>query len=152
MSQCNPNPCHNNGTCQDASDGHFCICSKSWTGSLCETGKTMNWHSMLAQYDVGWYHVILFTYRNRFVWSISMLEWRAMSSAIWRHLLWLHERIHWTKMRDWDHGMCFHAMSAPRLMHRRHRSIWMPLHSQVYRPDVWIRYICVLDLPNQLGL
>ncbi|XP_017275817.1 protein crumbs homolog 1 [Kryptolebias marmoratus] len=35
-SVCTPNPCQNEGTCEDLFDLHQCKCSPEWTGSLCQ--------------------------------------------------------------------------------------------------------------------
>lgn len=36
VSVCAPNPCHNQGACEDLFDLHHCTCPSEWTGPLCQ--------------------------------------------------------------------------------------------------------------------
>lgn len=48
MNSCRSNPCQNQGTCQNIIDSYKCVCSRSFTGAHCETGKEFNG----GQYEV----------------------------------------------------------------------------------------------------
>lgn len=36
---CDPNPCHNNGTCIDAIADYMCNCKNGWKGKTCTLRK-----------------------------------------------------------------------------------------------------------------
>lgn len=40
VSQCDPAPCSNGGTCYDHGDSFLCSCPAGWTGSTCNMGQT----------------------------------------------------------------------------------------------------------------
>ena len=43
-SPCHPNPCENNGICQEKENDHTCICAQRFSGKNCEIGN--NFHTL----------------------------------------------------------------------------------------------------------
>ena len=41
IDDCAGNPCQNGGTCSDGVDSHTCTCITGYTGSTCETSKSI---------------------------------------------------------------------------------------------------------------